>query len=89
MWLVVVFLVLLVVVMLDMVVLVLLLSTTTGVSPSRQSASPESGSPQGASDDKLNIAIMAMHAGSPEQPVENKGRLGDPASLTAWVTVKK
>ena len=32
---------------------------------------------------------MTMHAGSLEQPVENKGRLGDPASLTGWVTIKK
>ena len=85
----VVLLVLLVVVMLDMVVLALLLSTTTGVLPSRQSTSTESGIPQGASDDELNIAIMAMHAGSPEQPVENKVCLGDPASITGWVTVKK
>ena len=45
-----------------------------GVSPNRQSDSQECGSLQGASDDKLNVAIMVMHAGSPEQPVGNKGR---------------
>ena len=60
-----------------------------GVSPNRQDASQESKSPQGAGNDELNVAIMVMHAGSPEQPVENKGRLGDPARLTGWVTVRK
>ena len=59
------------------------------ISPDRQSASQEGRGPQGASDDELNVAIMAMHARSLEQPVENKGCLGDPASLTGWVTVKK
>ena len=52
-------------------------------------APQESGGPQGASNDDLNFAIMAMNAGSLEQPVENKGRLGDPASLTGYVTLKK
>ena len=59
------------------------------VSPGRQGTLQEGGAPQETNDDKLNVAILAMHAGTREQPVENKGRLGDPASLTGWVTLKK
>ena len=59
------------------------------VPPGRQGTLQEGGGPQEPNDDELNVAILAMHAGTRGQPVENKGRLGDPASLTGWVTLKK
>ena len=59
------------------------------VSPGRQDTPQEGGGPQGTNDDELNVAILAMHAGAQGQPVESKGRLGDSAGLTGWVTFKK
>ena len=60
-----------------------------GVPTARQYTSQGSGGPKGADDDVLNVAIMAKQAGSPKQPVENKGCLCDPASLMGLVTVRK
>ena len=47
-----------------------------------------SGHPRGAGNNQLNLAIMAMQAGTSVQ-AENKGRLADPAPLTSVITVKK
>ena len=44
--------------------------------------------PRGAGNKQLNLAIMAMQAGTSVQ-AENKGRLGDPAPLKSVITVKK
>ena len=53
---------------------------------------PEKTPPRGAEvprEQMMNVFIMAIHAGSPKQPVEKKGCLGDPTSLTGLVTVQK